>query len=385
MTDAPASALDTRRYVCDACGANLPMETLVWRCDCGAPLDLPPGPPFRRADVDRDEPSLWRYRAALRGIEKPIWSFGEGLTPLVTRRWAGLELRFKLEGTLPSGSFKDRGAAVMLAHLASLGVEELLEDSSGNGGAAVAAYAAAAGLRCHVFVPSSTSAGKVVQLRAHGAEVHRVEGSRQATADAAAAASERWVYASHNWQPTFVEGVKTVAYELWEQGGFRAPDAVVVPTSYGSNLLGLHRGFSELLAAGEIERQPRLYPVQPEVVAPLAHFLSDGTREVPARVTVAEGVAGTRPLRLDAMAHAVCDGGGRVVTVAEEAILPALLRLARETGLYVEPTSAIAAVAAAELAANGEIGPGSVVLLTGSGLKATDRIGTHLDAQEARA
>lgn len=356
------------------------MSEKVWRCPCGSPLDVPPGGPFHRDDVVTDEPSLWRYRAALSGIEKPPWSFGEGLTPLVTRRWAGRRLTFKLEGTLPSGSFKDRGAAVMIAHLATLGTSEIVEDSSGNGGASIAAYAAASEMRCRIFVPASTSPGKVVQLEAYGAEVHRVPGSRQETADAAVQAAEMSLYASHNWQPTFIEGVKTVAFEIWEQRGFRAPDAVIVPTSYGSNLLGLYRGFQQLHAAGEIPRLPRLYPVQPAVVAPLARFLVDGARELPPHPTVAEGIAGTRPVRLDEMAEAVRTTGGRVVTVEEASVLPALLELARSTGLYVEPTSAVAAVAARELAAADEIGPDSVVILTGSGLKATDAVGAHLSS-----
>ena len=326
------------------------------------------------------EPSLWRYRAALWGIEPQArMSFGEGLTPLVTRSWAGYDLQFKLDNTLHSGSFKDRGAAVMMNHLASLGVTEILEDSSGNGGAAIAAYAAAGGIHCHIFVPESTSAGKVVQITAYGAEVHRIPGTRQDTADAAAIASERFVYASHNWQPMFIEGVKTVAFEIWEQRGYQAPDAVVVPTSYGSNLLGLYRGFRELLAAGEIRRLPRLYAVQAAVVAPLARFMQEGTREVQPHATVAEGIAGTRPIRLDEMAEAINTTGGRVVTVEEERIMPAQLGFAKATGLYIEPTSAVAAVAAQDLAGENEIGAESVVLLTGSGLKATDRIGTYID------
>jgi len=362
------------RYVCHACGATPPMSSATWRCECGSPLDVPVGGPFRRQDIDRGEHSLWRYRTALSGVAKPAGSFGEGLTPLVSRDWAGGSLAFKLDMTLPSGSFKDRGSAVMIAQLAALGVTEIVEDSSGNGGASIAAYAAAAGIRCHVYVPASTSGGKVAQLEAYGADVHRVAGSRQDTADAAIEASAGRVYASHNWHPMFVEGVKTVAFELWEQRGFRAPEAVVLPTSYGSNLLGLYRGFRQLLAAGEIDRLPRLYPVQPAVVAPLARFLADGAREVPPHATVAEGIAGTRPVRLGEMARAVTDSGGRVVTVEEEAIMPALLRLARETGLYVEPTSAVAAVAARELLDGDEIGDDAVVLLTGTGLKATQRI-----------
>jgi threonine synthase len=362
------------------------MSTTAWRCECGGPLDAPVGNGFRRADIDTEVPSLWRYRRALWGVQpNPRMAFGEGLTPLVTRTWAGRELLFKLDYTLASGSFKDRGAAVMLSHLAALGVTEILEDSSGNGGAAIAAYAAAGGIRCHIYVPESTSAGKVVQLAAFGAQVHRIPGSRQATADAAAADSDLYVYASHNWQPMFIEGVKTVAFELWEQRGFRAPDAVVVPTSYGSNLLGLYRGFRELLAAGEIEKLPRLFAVQAAVVAPLARFVRDGVRGVEPHVTAAEGIAGTCPVRLDEMAEAVAASGGRVITVAEERIMAAQQSLARETGLYIEPTSAVAAAAAQDLAASNEIGSDSVVLLTGSGLKATDSIRAYTERRSGDA
>lgn len=355
------------------------MSSAAWRCDCGSPLDVPSGGPFHRQDIDRDEHSLWRYGSALNGVAKPAASFGEGLTPLVLRRWAGRPLAFKLDMTLPSGSFKDRGSAAMIGQLAALGVTEIVEDSSGNGGASIAAYAAAAGIHCHIYVPASTSSGKVAQLEAYGADVHRVDGSRQDTADAAIEASVGRVYASHNWQPMFIEGVKTVAFELWEQRGYRAPEAVVLPTSYGSNLLGLYRGFLQLLAAGEIDRLPRLYPVQPAVVAPLGRYLADGARDVPPHPTVAEGIAGTRPVRLGEMARAVTDSGGRVVTVEEGEIMPELLRLARETGLYVEPTSAVAAVAARELLARDEIGDDAVVLLTGTGLKATQRIREFID------
>ncbi len=268
---------------------------------------------------------------------------------------------------------------MLVHHLASLGVREVLEDSSGNGGAGIAAFAAAAGMRCHIYVPASTSEGKLVQLQAYGAIVHRIPGSRQATAEAAEAAAHDIVYASHNWQPLFIEGVKTVAFEIWEQRGFRAPDAIVLPTSFGSNLLGLHRGFRELLAGGEIERLPRLYAVQAAAVPPLDRFMRDGTRGVEARPTLAEGVAGTHPIRLEQMAEAVRESGGRVVLVEEEDIMPTLAELARSTGIYLEPTSAIGPAAARTLIEAGEIGDHEevVVIATGSGLKATDRIGAY--------
>lgn len=366
-------------YVCKRCGATSPMSDPRWRCACGGPLDPPAGGPFRRADVVESERSLWRYRSTLHGVTpRPLTAFSTGYTPLVKRVWAGLELGFKFEGAQPTGSFKDRGAAVLISHLASLGVDEIVEDSSGNGGAAIAAHAAANGMRCHLFLPADTSSEKIVQLEAYGAEVHRVPGSRQDTAVAAAAAAEGRVYASHNWQPMFIEGVKTLALELWEQRGFRAPDAVVVPASYGSSLLGLFRGFKELLAGGEIERLPRLYAVQAAAVAPLARFMADGVREVPPAQTVAEGIAGTAPVRLDEMAEAIAVTGGRVLTVPEDRIMPALLELGRVTGLYVEPTSAVAVAAAEDLALSGEIGPQSVVVLTGTGLKSTSKIGAYI-------
>lgn len=303
------------------------------------------------------------------------------MTPLATRSWAGQQVQFKLEAALPSGSFKDRGATVLIHHLASLGVREVLEDSSGNGGAAIAAFAAAAGMRCHIYVPASTSEGKLVQLQAYGAIVHRIPGSRQATAEAAEAAAHDVVYASHNWQPLFIEGVKTVAFEIWEQRGFEAPDAIIVPTSFGSNLLGLSRGFRELLASGEIDRLPRLYPVQAAAVPPLDRFMRDGVRGVDPRQTVAEGVAGTHPIRLEQMAAAVRESGGRVVLVEEEDILPTLAELARSTGIYLEPTSAIGPAAARALIEAGEIAEQEdvVVIATGSGLKATERIGAYFE------
>src|SRR6185312_11258285 len=152
--------------------------------------------------------------------------------------------------------------AVMLAHLLEVGVGPIHEDSSGNAGSSIATYAAAAGIPCRIFVPASAPRGKIVQIAASGATVEAIPGSRQAATDAALAAVGQSFYASHNWQPFFIEGTKTLAYELWEQLGFRAPDNILVPTGYGSNILGLERGFDELERNGEIDRRPRLFAVQ---------------------------------------------------------------------------------------------------------------------------
>jgi threonine synthase len=140
----------------------------------------------------------------------------------------------------------------------------VLEDSSGNAGASLSAYAAAAGLTCRILVPETASYPKIAQIAACGADVVTIKGSRQDVAEAALRQSAQIFYASHNWQPFFIEGTKTLAYELWEQGGFRAPDNVVVPLGYGSNVLGAERGFDELVRGGEIARRRRRSAGGPE-------------------------------------------------------------------------------------------------------------------------
>ena len=149
---------------------------------------------------------------------------------MVAREWDGAHVLFKLESQMPTGSFKDRGTAVMLNHLLEVGVGRIHEDSSGNAGSSIATYAAAASLRCRIYVPATAPRGKVVQIAASGAEVRAIAGTRQAVTEAALAATGESFYASHNWHPYFIEGTKTLAYELWEQLGFRVPDNVLVPT-----------------------------------------------------------------------------------------------------------------------------------------------------------
>lgn len=237
-------------YLDPATGATYPIETPRWRSETGGPLMITDLPGIGRGEIDTAKRSLWRYAAALPvAVSDPV-SLGEGCTPLVHRPWRGGHAHFKLEWFAPSGSFKDRGASVMLSILRQQGIDAVLEDSSGNGGAAVATYAAAAGMRAKILVPASTSPAKTVQMRAAGAAVELVPGTRQDTADAAVRQAEEIFYASHNWQAHFLQGTKTLAYELWEDLGFVAPDAVIIPCGAGSNILGCDIGFSELLRRG---------------------------------------------------------------------------------------------------------------------------------------
>ncbi|MFQ3623563.1 MAG: pyridoxal-phosphate dependent enzyme, partial [Acetobacteraceae bacterium] len=268
--------------------------------------------------------------------------------------------------------------SVMLSALRAQGIGAVLEDSSGNGGAAIAAYAAAGGMRAKILVPASTSPAKTVQMRAYGAEIELVPGTRQDCADEALRQAERVFYASHNWHPFFLHGTKTLAYELWEDLGFRAPDNIIVPCGAGSNVLGCDIGFSELLRAGAIGRRPRLFAAQPEACAPIAAaFLagSDGPVPCEIRPTIAEGTAIARPIRLREVLGAIRSSDGGAVMVSEADIAQALFALGAQ-GLHVEPTCASVLAAFRRLRQAGTIGAeqATVLVLTGTGLKATQRI-----------
>lgn len=375
-------------YDCPACGRVCAADRPLWRCDCGGHLNLAPGRGFGRGEIVPGEASLWRYAAGLALAGPPRVSFGEGWTPLVIRDWQGAKIRFKLESQMPTGSFKDRGTAVMISHLLEVGIGPIHEDSSGNAGASIATYAAACGIPCRIYVPAAAPRGKLVQIAASGADVRSIPGSRQDVTKAALAAAGESFYASHNWQPFFIEGTKTLAFELWEQLGFRVPDNILVPTGYGSNILGLERGFDELEKSGEISARPRLFAVQAANCAAFAAAWATGTdRFVPftARPTVADGIASPKPVRVAEVLGAVRRSKGVVVAIAEEEIAPALAALGRR-GLFVEPTAATAGAALTRLLGNGTIAAdqSTVVVLTGTGLKAADRVGELLGIGNAR-
>jgi threonine synthase len=380
------------QLTCTICGR--PAAPSQWRCECGGPLDLPDIPAVALRDLPpartRDR-GLWRYRSSIPvdDLIATTLSLGEGMTPLIDAGAQLAGLSFKVDYLFPTLSFKDRGAVVLLASAVQRGASALVADSSGNAGSAIAAYAARAGLPCTVFVPERTSPGKQRQIRAYGAAIQLVPGDRTATTEAAidAVVTGGAMYASHIYDPYFLQGTKTYAFELWEQLG-AAPEALILPVGNGTLLLGAARGFRELHAAGLIERQPALIAVQSERCAPLARAWAAGATDpapVDAEETVAEGIAIPRPPRGAQILAAVRAGGGCIVEVAEEAIAPARTELAGR-GLFVEPTAALTWAAALlarghpalkEITASGdgwerahELASGSVVVpLCGSGLK----------------
>ena len=365
-------------YLDPRSGQTFPLDQPRWCGPNHVPLLLTPLPGATRSQIDSATRSLWRYRAAFpMQVDAPI-TMGEGCTPLICRTLHGAPALLKCEWFMPTGSFKDRGASVMLSLLRAQGIRDVLEDSSGNGGAAISAYAAAGGLTATIMAPASTSPAKTVQMRAHGANVEIIAGTRQDTADAAVRRSETTFYASHNWHPFFLHGTKTLAYELWEDLGFRAPDNIITPCGAGSNVLGCEIGFSELLRAGEIDTMPRIFAAQPANCGPIAAaFIADSDAPVACRIlpTIAEGTAIAQPIRLAEVLGALRETRGGAVMLSEVEIGAATLELAR-IGIYVEPTSAQAAAAFAKLLGAGTITAEqtTVLVLTGSGLKATPRI-----------
>ncbi|UYQ64185.1 threonine synthase [Streptomyces peucetius] len=334
-------------YHCPDCGTRAPTSSLTWCCpECRGPWDLDfDASPVPLTALPGRVNSLWRYEEAL-PLSGPAASLGEGRTPLVELTG---NVSAKLDFLTPTLSFKDRGA-VMLAELARrLAPREVVADSSGNAGTAVAAYCARAGLDCTVYVPEATSVKKVEQIRAHGARLEIVPGDREATAAAArTAADEDGVfYASHVYNPYFLHGTKTYVYELWEDLGGRLPEAIVVPVGNGTLLLGAAQALTELHAHGLIDSRPALVAVQAEAVSPLAAAFRAGagellggtpTRPAPSRLpTLAEGIAIPRPPRARQILRAVREWGGTFLTVTEDEIRAAQRDLAAR-GLFVEST-----------------------------------------------
>lgn len=362
-------------YRCLRCAHTEPDDGWLWRCpECAGPIALADQPPFDPTTIDAAKRSLWRYRAMLpSGLDETV-SLGEGWTPLVPVPLFGKRVLCKLEYFSPTGSYKDRGVAVMVAALRQRGVTDVLDDSSGNAGASLAAYAARAGLQARLFVPAHASPAKLRQISVYGATLEVVPGPRSAASEAAERAAEHTPYASHAHSPHNLAGLETVAWEIWEQLARRAPAAVVFPVGQGTFLLGAHRGFRQLANAGQINHLPRLIGVQAEACAPLFAAWRSGREDVlpvTERETVAEGIRIRAPLRGRTLLTAIRESDGAVVAVSEEEITVAQEQLAHR-GLYVEPTSA-AAAAGLRKAIDSLPEEHVVLVLTGSGLKSPAR------------
>jgi threonine synthase len=354
---------------CPDCGATYPSGPAEpWRCDCGHPLEIdatpvPAGSPPDPGDLDRDR-GLWAFEAFM-PVRQRV-TLGEGYTPLVDApRW---EAAFKLDHLFPSGTFKDRGATTTLSRAAVLGVERVLEDSSGNAGATIAQYAARAGIETEIYVPADAKASKLRAIERAGADLVRVESSREDVTAACVEAVEAgagW-YASHAWNPAFLAGTSTFAMEVAAERGWEPPDAVVLPLGHGTLFLGAYRGFRALRAAGWIREMPRLLGAQAIGYAP---FVDAGAHREESN-DAADGIHIREPAREGEIRRAIEDTGGGVVAIGEAETRETLDRLHR-AGFYVEPTCAVAPAALERFRERGVLDRDTevAVALSGSGLK----------------
>jgi len=315
---------------------------------------------------------LWRYREAIPiHNDASILSMNEGFTPLEEIEFNGGGVLIKIDYLFPTGSYKDRGATVLISKMKEWGVQKVVEDSSGNAGSAIAAYCARAGIGCDIYVPQYTSLGKLIQIQAYGATLKRVEGSREKTAEKAMEAASKIPYASHCWNPFFLHGTKTFAFEVWEQMDWRAPDTLVLPIGHGTLFLGVYIGFKELKAAGMIKRIPKMVGIQSASCAPLYQAFKKGwreTRPIEKEETIAEGIAIAEPVRGRQILEAIRETGGEVLAVTEKEIKVALKEMGRK-GHFIEPTSSATIAGLKKYLRKKRQNETVVSTLTGMGLK----------------
>ena len=373
--------------ICAACGVAQPDGHLDLGCvECAGPLEVRVETPNVEGALDvlksPERRGLWRYRGLLPFASdvEPV-TLGEGDTPVVSlEKWgraAGVPKTFaKLEHLSPTGSFKDRGSAVLVTRLQELGVRTAVEDSSGNAGASIAAYCAKAGIDAVVFAPESAPAAKLAQISAYGAELHLIGGTRDDVTAAAKRAAEdpNTTYASHNLHPYFLEGTKTFAYEIFEHFGGCLPDHLIIPVGNGSLFLGALKGFRELMAAGCDFDMPRMHIAQVQACPPIVASMDAGRSQpvkVISRRSIAGGICVASPPRGAQVLDALRTNGGTAVAVGERDVWDSWTDLAEMEGLFIEPTSAAAFAALRILRERNVIGSRDSVIfaVTGSGLK----------------
>ncbi len=368
-------------FVCSECGKRYERDERIYKCECGGVLKLEgKDVSFPLDKIKQREPSIWRYREAIPiDSDKDIVTLGEGFTPLVPVKINDIEVLAKLDFLFPTGSFKDRGSSVMISHVKGTGIRNIIEDSSGNAGASVSAYSAKAGISCEIFCPAYASEGKLAQIRLYGAKLTKVKGTREDAEKAVLKKAEEVYYASHHINPYFLEGTKTLAFEIAEQLGWKSPDSVICPCGNGGIYLGLFIGFKEMIEQGVVNSMPRLFGVQSFACPPLyeAYKHSKDTPDpfTQTEKTIAEGVCLAKPSKGKAILRALKESKGAMGIVSDEEVIEGLKILSSQ-GIFVEPTSAIVVKALEKFVKNGFVKKDeeTVLVLSGSGLKAIDHI-----------
>jgi threonine synthase len=359
---------------CTDCGFEYPKTGVPFICPkCGGVFDFVSLAP-KGGLIGPNQTGIWGWNLSQDfGHELPKVSLGEGNTPLIWDSFAEKQIGMKCEFLNPTGSYKDRGTSTLMSELLVRKVNTAVEDSSGNAGASFAAYSAVAGIHAEVFIPSSASGPKKMQIVKYGAKVIEIAGPREAAAEAVRErALQGIVYASHAHLPFGLSGIATIAYELYSQLG-KCPGTVIAPIGHGGLLLGVIRGFSALKQANPSLPIPYYVGVQAEICSPVVKAYDEGiidfSKGCSGEPTIAEGVRVKNPARGKALLQEISGSKGTFLSIPEDQILPDSMELATR-GFFVEPTSALVWAACKKLAKDL---PGPIVLiLTGSGLKYRD-------------
>ncbi|MBB6143642.1 threonine synthase [Silvibacterium bohemicum] len=368
---------ETPQTLCPVC-PDSPAGILYVRYDFSALAGTRPDDVIARDTAGVPWSGMWRYRSVLPDV--PPVTLGEGWTPMLhSKRYAGVWL--KEEGTNPTGTFKARGLglAVTLAH--HYGITKIAIPSAGNAAGALAAYAAAAGIEAHIFMPADVPFANYVEAIAYGAKVTLVNGL---ISDCARIVSERkeqegWFDISTLKEPFRVEGKKTMGYELVEQLGWQYPDAVFYPTGGGVGMIGMWKAFEELEELGWVKpgRRPRMIAVQSTGCAPVARAFEQGASVSEAwrdAATFASGLRVPKPYGDAIILDIVRKSEGTALALTDEQILASILDWARNEGIFLSPEGAAATAAYDHLLQTGFLKPEDKVVLfnTGAGLKYTD-------------
>ncbi|WP_461863516.1 threonine synthase [Thermococcus sp.] len=362
---------------CIECGREYPEDEVRYRCECGGLLEAVIELDNVENVFDGRNVSLWKYRGFI-PVERRV-SLDEGGTPLyrlenLQKELGMRELYVKNEGANPTGSFKDRGMTVGVSKALELGMDKVICASTGNTSASLAAYAAKAGIKAYVLVPSGKIAlGKLAQAIVYGAKVVPVRGNfDDALSVVVKASAELGVYMLNSINPFRLEGQKTIAFEIYDQLGF-VPDNIVLPVGNAGNISAIWKGFKELHAAGFIDKLPRMIGIQAEGASPLARAWKGEKEFVPEKnpETIATAIRIGNPANWRKAWMAAEESGGLFESVSDGEILQAQRLLASKEGIFVEPASASSLAGLIKLRKIGILDSDEsyVLITTGHGLK----------------
>jgi threonine synthase len=359
---------------CSTCDKSVP-SALSFRCpSCGQPLDVKLYLNFETGKIRRRSYTFWRYAKFFPSVKREkIITLGEGWTPLV--KFSG-NVYFKLESLNPTGSFKDRGSTLLISTLRNQVQKAggyISEDSSGNAGASIAAYAARADLKGKIYVPENVSGPKLNQIQFYGAEIVKIKGDRSKVAEEAQKPEKGKFYVGHILHPLFRDGIRSLSYEIAEEFRWRVPERVYLPVSAGTLLLGVINGFKHLVDSNVIEAIPKIVACQTQQVSPLYHRFKNLSYVPPRKITsVADALISVNPPLLGLMIKNLKEAKGEAVLVTEEEVRGGFIKLAGKS-FFVEPSSAVAYAAYKKQVQNKKASKDdrAVIILTGMGLKTT--------------